>query len=268
MEQHIGELLSLDGQFALVTGAATGIGEGIATVLSQAGAHVVIADIDLVGAQRVATAIGGVAIALDVTDADAVTSAVEKFRDRGGLDILVNNAGTYREAGSILDQSHESWHRSIDVNLVSVFNCSKPAAQLMVQQGRGGSIVNIASVDGMLPCLGTGYDTAKAGVIHFTRSLAVDLAPHQIRVNGVNPGNIPVETLRKIHTGELPPLWPANSSVTGLMGPMMRQRSNNIPLGRKGTAAEIAHAVLFLCSAAARYVTGHTVTVDGGWTLV
>jgi NAD(P)-dependent dehydrogenase (short-subunit alcohol dehydrogenase family) len=268
MEHHIGELLSLDGKFALVTGGATGIGEGIATVLSQAGANVVIGDIDLVGARRVAEQINGVAVSLDVTDADAVAAAVEQFRDRGGLDIVVNNAGTYREAGSILDQTHDSWHRSIDVNLVSVFNCSKPAAKLMVEQGRGGSIVNIASVDGMLPCLGTGYDTAKAGVIHFTKSLAVDLAPHGIRVNGVNPGNIPVETLRRIHSGELPPLWPTDSSVSGLMGPLMRQRSKNIPIGRTGTAEEIGHAVLFLCSSAATYITGHTVTVDGGWTLV
>jgi NAD(P)-dependent dehydrogenase (short-subunit alcohol dehydrogenase family) len=268
VEPQIGELLSLDGKVALVTGSATGIGAGIASVLAQAGASVVIADIDVDGARRVATAIGGTALHLDVTDAVAVSAAIAELAAHDGLDILINNAGTYREAGSILDQSHESWHRSIDVNLVSVFNCSKPTAALMVEQGRGGSIVNIASVDGTLPCLGTGYDTAKAGVIHFTRSLAVDLAPHQIRVNAVSPGNIPVETLHKIHSGELPPLWPTDSSVTGLMGPMMRQRTKNIPLGRTGTPEEIAHAVLFLCSAAARYVTGQTVTVDGGWTLI
>ena len=94
-----------------------------------------------------------------------------------------------------------------------------------------------------------------------------ELAP-LIRVNAVSPGNVPVATLAKIHSGELPPLWPVDSSVTGLMGPLMRQRSTNIPLGRTGTPDDIAHAVLFLCSAAATYITGQNLTVDGGWTLV
>ena len=272
MDAHIGKLLALDGRTALVTGGATGIGEGIARMLASAGASVMIGDIDIAGAERVAAEIGGRAVRLDVTDAAQAAAVIGSVAadagDGRGLDILVNNAGTYREAGSILDQSHESWHRSIDVNLVSVFNCSKPAAAAMVARGAGGSIVNIASVDGALPCLGTGYDTAKAGVVHFSRSLAVDLAPHSIRVNAVSPGNIPVATLAKIHSGELPPLWPVNSSVTGLMGPMMRQRSKNIPLGRAGTPDDIAHAVLFLCSAAAEYITGQNLTVDGGWTLV
>jgi 2-deoxy-D-gluconate 3-dehydrogenase len=265
VNSSIGQLLSLDGRTALVTGAATGIGEGIARILAEAGATVIVGDIDHIGAQRVADEIGGRAVELDVTDAESARSAIEGI---DGIDLLVNNAGTYLEAGSILDQSHESWHRSIDVNLVGVFNCSKPAAQAMVHGGRPGAIVNISSVDGMLPCLGTGDDSAKAAVIHFTRSLAVDLAPHGIRVNGVAPGNVPVPTLRKIHSGELPPLWPVDSSTTGLMGPMMKQRSANIPIGRKGTPDDIAHSVLFLASAAASYVTGHTIVVDGGWTLV
>jgi NAD(P)-dependent dehydrogenase (short-subunit alcohol dehydrogenase family) len=262
---YLAGLLSLEGRVALVTGAATGIGEGIARVLAAAGAAVTIGDIDLAGAQRVADDIGGAAIELDVTDAGAASGAIGSIE---GLDILVNNAGTYLEAGSILDQTAESWRRSIDVNLAGVFNCSKAAAQTMVAGRRRGSIVNISSVDGLLPCLGTGYDTAKAAVMHFTRSLAVDLAPHGIRVNDVAPGNVPVATLDKIHSGALPPLWPVDSSQSGLMGPLMRQRSANIPLGRKGTPADIGHAVLYLCSPMAAYVTGHSLVVDGGWTLV
>jgi len=265
MQPAIGQLLSLDGRHALVTGGATGIGEAIAAMLAAAGADVTIGDVDVDGAQRVADSIGGRAVELDVTDpasADAAVGAVEH------IDLLVNNAGTYLEAGSILDQTHKSWQRSIDVNLAGVFNCSKPAAMAMVDGRRPGSIVSISSVDGYLPCLGTGYDSAKAAVIQLTRSLAVDLAPHGIRVNGVAPGNVPVPTLHKIHSGELPPLWPVDSSPTGLMGPMMRQRSANIPLGRPGHPDEIAHAVLYLASPAATYVTGHTITVDGGWTLV
>lgn len=265
MNSSIGQLLSLDGRIALVTGGATGIGESIARLLAAAGADVTVGDIDLAGASRVAAEIGGHAVDLDVTDADNATSAIRAI---AGLDLLVNNAGTYREAGSILDQSHQSWQRSIDINLVGVFNCAKAAAMSMVESGSPGSIINISSVDGFLPCLGTGYDSAKAAVIHFTKSLAVDLAPHSIRVNGVAPGNIIVPTLDRIRAGELPPLWPAESSVSGLMGPMMRLRSGNIPLGRRGEPVEIARAVLFLASEASSYVTGHTMVVDGGWTLV
>ncbi len=265
MDPSIASLLDLGGRTALVTGGATGIGEAIAAVLAAAGAEVVIGDIDVEGATRVAEAIGARAVALDVTDAAMAAEVVDGI---DGLDLLVNNAGTYHEAGSILDQSHESWHRSIDVNFVSLFNCCKPAARAMVAAGRAGSIVNISSVDGLLPCLGTSYDSAKAAVIQFTRSLAVDLAPHGIRVNAVAPGVVPVPTLEKMRRGEIKPLWPADSSLTGLMGPITRQRSANVPLGRQGTPAEIAHSVLFLASAAASYVTGQTLVVDGGWTLV
>ena len=265
MDGSISGLLSLEGRAALVTGGATGIGEGIARVLSAAGAHVTIGDIDLVGAQRVAESIGGAAVHLDVTDPGSAAAAVAGL---GRVDLLVNNAGSYHEAGSILDQSPQSWQRSIAINLASVFNCSKPFASRLVAEGKGGAIVNVASVDGLLPCLGSGYDSAKAGVIHMTKSLALDLAPHGIRVNAIAPGYVLVDTLEKMHRGELPPLWPNPSAVTGLMGPMMKQRSSNIPLGRGGTPEEMGHAVLFLCSPLANYVIGQTIGVDGGWTLV
>ena len=265
MDGSISALLSMDGRSALVTGGATGIGEGIARVLAAAGAHVTIGDIDVDGAERVAADIGGDAMHLDVTDPVSAAAAIEAM---GGVDVLVNNAGSYHEAGSILDQSPESWQRSIAINLGSVFNCTKPFAKRLVAEGKGGAVVNVASVDGLLPCLGSGYDSAKAGVIHITRSLALDLAPHGIRVNAIAPGYVLVETLEKMHRGEIRPLWPNPSSVTGLMGPMMKQRSSNIPLGRGGTPQEMAHAVLFLCSPMASYVIGQTLGVDGGWTLV
>lgn len=265
MDSAIGQLLSLDGKTALVTGAAGGIGEAICGVLRAAGANIVVTDIDEPGGRRVAESVGGIWHRMDVTDALECAAVVGELPR---LDILVNNAGSFLEAGSILDQSRESWQRSIDVNLASLFNCSQPTARAMVGAGIGGCIVNISSVDGYLACLGTGYDTAKAGAMHFTRSLAVDLAPHGIRVNGVAPGPIPVATRAKQKSGELPPLWPVNSSLTGLMGPLTRQRSSNVPLGRYGTTEEIAHAVLFLCSAASSYMIGQTLVVDGGWTLI
>jgi NAD(P)-dependent dehydrogenase (short-subunit alcohol dehydrogenase family) len=258
--------IDLGGCTAVVTGAATGIGEGIATVLADAGASVIVADVDAEGADRVAADIGATAVVLDVTDPEACAAVLGSIGPR--LDVLVNNAGSYHDAGSILDQSVESWRRAIDRNLASVFNCCKPAAARMVAQGDGGAIVNIASVDGLLPALGTGYDSAKAGVIHLSRSLAVDLAPHGIRVNAVSPGLVPVPTLERMRRGEIDHFWPAPSSVTGLMGPMTRQRSANVPLGRPGTPREIGNAVLFLVSDLADYVTGQNLTVDGGWTLV
>lgn len=260
------ELLNLSGKHAVVTGAATGIGEAIARVLAAAGASVTVADVDVEGAQRVADDIGGSAVHLDVTDPALCRDVLSSVGER--LDILVNNAGSYHDAGSILDQSVASWQRSIDINLASVFNCSKPAAARMVEQGDGGAIVNIASVDGIVPCLGTGYDTAKAGVIHFSKSLALDLAPHGIRVNSVSPGVIPVPTLAKMRTGEIEHFWPKDASTSGLMGPITTQRSANVPLGRTGRPDEIGNVVLFLASAASSYVTGQNIAVDGGWTIV
>jgi NAD(P)-dependent dehydrogenase (short-subunit alcohol dehydrogenase family) len=265
MDPELASLFSLTGRSAVVTGGATGLGEEIARVLSRAGAHVVIADIDLVGARRVAAELDGDAVALDVTDPESASEVISAIE---GLDLLVNNAGSYRDNGSILDQDYEAWRRNVTVNFDGVFVCSQVAARAMVASQRPGTIINIASVDGILPCLGTAYDSAKAAVIQFTKTLAVDLAPHHIRVNAVAPGNVPVPTLQRIQSGELPPLWPPASSVTGLMGPLMRQRSANIPLGRLGQPRDIALAVMFLASAAASYVTGQTLVVDGGWTLV
>jgi NAD(P)-dependent dehydrogenase (short-subunit alcohol dehydrogenase family) len=274
VDAAIGELLSLDGKVALVTGAATGIGQSIASVLGAAGAHVLIADIDEEGAERVAAELRqhgrrAGCIGLDVTDeASARTGIGAAIATGGALDVLVNNAGSYHESGSIVDQTYESWRRAIAVNYEGVFLCSKPAAEHMVASGRGGAIVNISSVDGILPCLGTGYDSAKGALFQFTRSLAVDLAPLGVRVNCVAPGNVPVETIRRMKAGELPSLWDEPSVATGLNGPLARMRSANIPLGRRGEPHEIAHAVLFLASAAASYITGQTLVVDGGWTLV
>lgn len=191
MKANVADLLSLDGQVALITGAATGIGEGIAGLLADAGARIVILDIDQAGAEAVVASIranGGEASALrlDVTDFAAVGAALRGVVDAcGGIDVLVNNAGSYRAAGKISDMTPEVWRSIMAVNLDVVFNCSKVAAQQMIAQGCGGAIVNIASVDGLLPCIGVNDDTAKAGVIHFTRALALDLSPHRIRVNAV-----------------------------------------------------------------------------------
>lgn len=261
----ITQLMMLDGKHALVTGAGTGIGEGIAEVLAAAGAHVTVADRDGDGAKRVAANIGGTAAQVDLTKEDEVLSLVNAMPQ---VDIVVNNAGSYFDVGPILDQSIESWRRAMDNNLTTCYLVSRAAARRMIDAGNGGSMVNISSVDGLLPCMGTGYDTAKAAVIQFSRSLAVDLAPHNIRVNNIAPGHIMVETLRKMRAGEIPALWPAKHEKTGLMNDLTKMRSANVPLGHSGEPSDIANATLFLVSAAATYITGVTLPVDGGWLLI
>ena len=274
MDERLGELLSLDGRVALVTGAATGIGEGIAKVLAQAGARVVILDIDEAGAARVASQIattGGVALwrRLDVTDFEAVSVAfAEVAEELGSIDILVNNAGSYQGSGSIHDLTPELWRKLMAVNLDSLFACCKAASREMVARKTRGSIVNITSVDGVRPYLGVNYDTPKAGANFFTQTLALDLAPHGIRVNAVAPGAVPVPTLDRVRRGELPPIVLPPSLPSGLRGPVSGQRGANIPLARPGTTEEMGWAVLYLCSAMASYVTGHVLVVDGGWCLL
>jgi NAD(P)-dependent dehydrogenase (short-subunit alcohol dehydrogenase family) len=249
----IEKIWSLDGKHAVVTGVSTGsIGEGIARTLAAAGATVVVSDIRDNGLSAIATDIGGTAVVADLTD-ETQTHAL--IGAGPAVDILVNNAGSYFDVGPILKQSPDSWRRAMDNNITTCYNASRAAARRMVDAGKGGSIINISSVDGLLPCMGTGYDTAKAAVIQFTRSLAVDLAPHYIRVNNIAPGAVMVETLRKMHTG-------------GLMNPITKIRSANIPLGRRGTPDDIGNAVLFLASEASSYVTGVTLPVDGGWLLI
>lgn len=274
VKEELLSLFGLEGRRAVVTGGATGIGEGIAKVLADADAEVVICDIDVSGAEDVAKQIresGGQASVcrMDVTDLESVEEGFAALAAQGAIDILVNNAGSYRDtAGSILDRDADAWRRSIEINLESVYLCSRSAAQQMVSTDRGGVIVSVSSVDATLPCLGVGYDVAKAGVNMFTRSLAVDLAPHKIRVNAVAPGYIAVRTLERMALGELAPLWPEGGTQTGLQNPLMAQRSSEIPLNRPGRPTDIGNAVLFLSSDASSYVTGQVLHVDGGWTLI
>jgi NAD(P)-dependent dehydrogenase (short-subunit alcohol dehydrogenase family) len=268
----IAPLLSLDDQVAIVTGAATGIGEGIARLLCAAGATVVVADVDATGADRVAGALreaGGraEAVVVDVTDHAAVDAAWGRVWEvHGGIDVLVNNAGSYLTAGPIYDLEPEVWRRLMAVNLDSLYHCSRAAVRRWIDGGRRGArIVNIASVDGLIACIGVNYDAAKAGAIHFSRSLAVDVAPHGIRVNAVAPGYVQVETLARIARGELPPVHGRPTVATGLNNPVVRARVETLP--RPGTPEDIARAVLFLSTEASSYVTGQVLAVDGGWSV-
>lgn len=252
------ELLDLTGKVAIVTGAAMGIGRGVALLLAHAGANVAIADIDLEGARETASdieALGVKALAIeaDVSSAADVRRMVEATVDRlGGVNILVNNAGII-PVKPALELEEEEWDQVLDINLKGTFLCTQAAAREMVKQGRGGKIVNMASIDGVYPLLVgfAHYDSSKAAVIAFTKSLAKELAPHKINVNAVAPGIVDTPGLRRLAEP-----WGLDPNVVF---------SPRIPWGRLEQPEDVAKAVLFLASDAAEYKTGTCLFVEGGF---
>lgn len=243
-----------DGKVAIVTGAAGGLGLAIAGRLASDGAAVVLADLDLAGAEAACenlAARGGRVLAqhTDVSDAKDVTALVARTREKfGRLDIMISNAGI-GGTHPFLDQPLEHWNRVLAVNLTGVFLCGQAAARTMVAQGAG-RIVNVASISGVRAGSGrTAYGTAKAGVIQLTRQMALELGPLGINVNAVAPGPVETALTLRDHTAE------TRAAYNAL-----------VPLERYGTPQEIAAAVAFLASGEASYVNGQTLFVDGGFT--
>ena len=250
----------LTGKTAFVTGAANGIGRAIVARLAANGAAIAIADVDMAGAEAVAATLPqAIACKVDIRDAGAIDDAVKAVEDRfGGLDILVNNAGvnTFANRVDIDAFPVEEWHRIIGVDLDGLFLVSRRALQPMLASGRGGRVVNIASVVGLAAMrLQSPFVAAKAGIIHLTRSMALELAPKGVIVNAVAPGSIMTEGTRGLFYGE-----------TGTFHARTRDFMAHLPLGRPGTVDEIAEAVLFLAAPESRYINGQVLTVDGGWT--
>jgi 2-deoxy-D-gluconate 3-dehydrogenase len=244
---------SLEGKIALVTGTGTGIGAGIAKGLARAGADVACHDIGD-AARATADEIKGlgrraVALSADLykrTEQDGLLANV--VREFGRIDILVNNAGLIRRAPAV-DYSDEDWDLLLEVNLSAPFRLSRRAGKLMIEQG-GGRIVNISSLlafqGGILV---PAYAASKGGVAQVTKALANEWATKNVNVNAIAPGYIATNNTAALRADET----------------RSRQILERIPAGRWGTPEDIAGAAVFLCSEAARYVTGHVLAVDGGW---
>ncbi len=241
----------LEAKVAVITGAGRGIGRTIALALAKAGANVVAADLDLVQAEATAVAVQALgreafAVKVDVSNGEQAEQMIEAAVSRfGRVDILVNNAGITRD-NLLLRMKEIDWDLVMNVNLKGTYNCTKAVARLMLKQ-RSGKIVNLASVVGIMGNAGqSNYAASKAGVIGFTKSIARELAPRGVTVNAVAPGFIATDM-----TDVLPPEVKEN---------FLRQ----IPLGRAGTAEDVAKVVLFLASPDADYLTGQVIHADGG----
>ena len=241
----------LNDKIAVVTGAGQGIGQAIAGKLAAEGATVVVTDLDEANASQTATACpGAVAIRTDVTDRQGVQAMADRVVQQfGRIDVLVNNAG-WDKASPFVDSEPGDWDRAIAVNLYGVLHTCKAVLPVMAGQGRG-AVVNLGSDAGRVGSSGEAvYSAAKGGVIAFTKSLAREMARHQVRVNCVCPG--PTDT----------------ALFASFAGPELREAlTRAIPFRRLGQPTDVANAVAFLASDEASFITGQTVSVSGGLTM-
>ncbi len=249
----------LDGRVAMVTGAGRGLGRAMALALTGAGANVAVLDVNRGDAESVAEEArsrGGRALAMlvDVIDARQVGQAVERsLAELGGLHILVNNAGV-TSGSPFEDLPEDDWDRVVDVNLKGIYQCSKACAKAWIGAGQGGTIINIASVSGLVGNRGgnnSHYCATKGGVIALTRSLAVEWARHKIRVNAIAPGYF---------------VTPMTDRLKERDPAFYQELIGRVPVGRFGRGVDLAGPVVFLASDASAYLSGHVLVVDGAYT--
>jgi NAD(P)-dependent dehydrogenase (short-subunit alcohol dehydrogenase family) len=247
--------LGLTDRVALITAGANGIGEGSAIALARFGAHIVIADIDVENGERVAATIRDLGreslfVAMDAMDVDQVQAAVAATAQRfGRLDVLVNNAGGVRPR-PFLEQNERNWRRVIDLNFVSMLAATQAAARQMIAGDRGGAIVNVASSESFraAPHYSV-YAACKAGMLEFTKTMALELAEHAIRVNAIAPDAIDTPGICS----------PADTSPE-----ILAMRTRHVPMQRFASIHEAGATVAFLASSLSSFVTGTTLPVDGG----
>ena len=247
--------ITFENKVVVITGAAGGLGASMAHLFAENGAKVAVCD--LRGSEAVAQDIvskGGIAKGFDfnITEREAVASSMKEISEVfGSIHILVNNAGINvgpDERKHVDESSDKWWDAIINVDLNGTYNCTKAAIPYMSEKG---SIVNIGSIVGMVGLRNQcAFNAAKAAVLNFTRAIALELGPQEIRANAVCPGSVGIAITNE--------LWQQNSAMRGLL--------SHIPMGRQGTPEEIANTVAFLASDMASYITGAVIPVDGGWT--
>lgn len=262
-QDNIHSAIDLQGRNGVVTGAAQGLGLGIAEELARHGVNVTIVDLQADKASAEAERLRGdglsvVSSVLDITNSVLVADFFAAFAsEHERLDILVNNAGLGQNVLAVVEISDEEWSRVIDVTLTGTFYCAREAGRIMERQ-ESGAIVNISSINGQNPApLVAAYNVAKAGVISLTQTLALELAAYGVRVNAVCPGPVYTEFNRTVMA--------QRSKGAGLSdGELVDRIRAAIPLGRWGEPQDIARAVAYLASPAASWVTGEVLTVSGG----
>jgi NAD(P)-dependent dehydrogenase (short-subunit alcohol dehydrogenase family) len=245
--------MRLAGKIALVTGAQQGIGKAIALAYGREGASVVINYLDnQAAAEEIASqirALGQRAVPLagDVAQAADVRRMVEAGESLGGIDILVNNAGIFPRV-EFLDMTETQWDEVLNVNLKGTFLCTQAVAQKLVERGRPGAVINLASSAAFRSSpRGVHYVASKAGIVGVTRATALELAPHRVRVNAIAPGT----------TDTAQPRY-------GMSEEELQAAGRQVPLGRMGTPEDVADLAVFLASDEARHITGQTIHVNGG----
>ena len=255
----------LTGKVAVVTGGGGGIGRAIALAYASVGADIVVGDIVPERCEEVVARVremgrDALGIPTDVMDTGQIRLLVERATERfGHIDILANNAGGVG-ARPFIEQSERSWRRHIDLNLVSMLAATAAAVPVMIKGGKGGSIVNVTSIEASRAAPNYAvYAACKAGMVSFTRTMAVELSDHGIRVNAIAPDFTITPGLRGNHSGPVDPAsWP----------PITPERADSIarriPLGRAGIDMECGNVAVFLSSKMSDYVTGAIIPVDGG----